>query len=414
LSHVLAEEQILQQIERLIDSEPFRSSEVQRRLLKYLAEKSLAGEAQELKEYTIGIEGIGRPTSYDPRRDSTVRLQVSKLRQKIAEYYLAAGQEDPVLIDLPKGHFKLVFSTREQPKAVSVGRSRTKWRALTAALAGGLLLSAALCTWLAISLSHLKSISATASLPPSLEEFWGPLAASSKPTLVCLGTPMFVKLGSTGIFRNSDINAWDAAQSSGLVTRLQRLFPGAKLEPWYVFTTLGEAGGAFMLGKTLSSRMPNLQLAHSTELSWEQIREDNVVFVGPNRFNLQISALPVQQDFAMESSGIRNLRRRAGEPAFFEDVAGENQSGLAYALISRLPGLHGDGNIIVLAGAGIPGTLAATEFVTTEAYAAEMLRRIRPAGGGLPRYYQIVISCKFNQWVPVEINYVIHHVLTPA
>ncbi len=257
----LAEEQVLQQIERLIDSEVFRSSELQRRLLKYLAEKSLAGEAEQLKEYTIGIEGIGRPTSYDPRRDSSVRLQISKLRQKIAEYYLTIGQDDPVLIDLPKGHFKLVFSTREQPGAVSVDRIQTRWRTLTAALAGALLLSAVLSIWLAVSLAHLKSAAAaTLSLPPSLEEFWGPLAASSKPTLVCLGTPMFVKLGSTGIFRNSDVNTWDAAQSSGLVSRLQRLFPGAKPEPWYVFTTLGEAGGAFMLGKALSSRMPNLQL----------------------------------------------------------------------------------------------------------------------------------------------------------
>lgn len=411
----LAREQILQQIQRVIDSEPFRPSEVHRRLLKYLAEKYLAGEAGQLKEYTIGVEGIGRPTSYDPRRDSTVRLQISKLRQKIAEYYLTAGQDDLVLIDLPKGHFKLVFSTREPTGAVSVDRSRTKWRTLAAALAGALLLTVALSVWLAINLARKERVADKAALPPNMEEFWGPLAASSKPTLICVGTPMFVKLNPMGIFfRDSNINAWNAVQSSGLVGQLRRQFPGATPEPWYVFTTLGEAGGAFMLGKALSGRMPNLQLANSTELSWEQIRADNVVFVGPNRFNLQIGALPVQQDFVMESFGIRNLRPRAGEPTFFEDIAGDNRSGLAYALVSRLPGLHGDGDIVVLAGAGIPGTLAATEFVTSEKYAAEMLRRVRLSSGRLPLYYQIVIKCKFNQWLPVDINYVVHHVVTPA
>ena len=410
----LAKEQNQQQIQRIIDSELLRPSEAQRRLLKYLAEKSLAGEAEQLNEYTVGIEGIGRSTSYDPRRDSTVRLQISKLRQKIAEYYLTVGQDDPILIDLPKGHFKLVFSEREPPGAVSVDRTQTKWRTLSAALAGALVLSAALCIWLAISLAHLKSVAATLVLPPSLEEFWGPLAASNKPTLICVGTPMFVSLGEPGFFRKSDINDWSAAQSSGLVSRLERMFPGAKPEPWYVFTTLGEAGGAFRLGRALSLRMPNLQLAHSPELSWEQIRADNIVFVGPNRYNLQISALPVQQDFAMESIGIRNFRPRAGEPAFFEDMPGENQSGLAYALVSRLPGLHGDGYIVVLAGAGIPGTLAATEFVTSEMYAAEMVRRVRLPSGRLPPYYQMVIKCKFNQWLPVEINYVVHHVVAPT
>ena len=95
----VAKEQVLEQIQRLIDSELFRSSELQRRLLKYLAEKSLAGEADQLKEYTVGTEGIGKPASYDPRRDSTIRLQISKLRQKVAEYYVGAGQNDPVVID---------------------------------------------------------------------------------------------------------------------------------------------------------------------------------------------------------------------------------------------------------------------------------------------------------------------------
>jgi hypothetical protein len=95
-------------------------------------------------------------------------------------------------------------------------------------------------------------------------------------------------------------------------------------------------------------------------------------------------------------------------------MPGENQSGLAYALVSRLPGLHGDGYIVVLAGAGIPGTLAATEFVTSEMYAAEMVRRVRLPSGRLPPYYQMVIKCKFNQWLPVEINYVVHHVVAPT
>ncbi len=225
---------------------------------------------------------------------------------------------------------------------------------------------------------------------------------------------MFVTLGSQGFFRDSNINAWSAAKSSGLAAKLERLFPNSKPEPWYVFTTLGEAGSAFLLGKVISRRMPNLQLANSTELSWEQISADNVVFVGPNRYNLQIASLPGQQDFAMESTGIRNMRPRAGEPAFYEDDTLENHSGIAYALVSRLPGLHGDGYIIALAGAGIPGTLAATESVTSEKYAAEMLKRIRLPSCRLPRYYQVVIKCKFNQWLPVEIDYVIHHVLTPA
>src|SRR5208283_4832782 len=70
----IAESEAREQIQRVLESELFRASELQRRLLRYLAEKSLSGEADQLKEYTIGVEGLGKPESYDPRHDSSVRL----------------------------------------------------------------------------------------------------------------------------------------------------------------------------------------------------------------------------------------------------------------------------------------------------------------------------------------------------
>src|SRR6185295_3926690 len=75
------------QVERLLASKTFENSEAHRRLLHYLSEKSLTGEADRLKEYTIGLEAFGKPESYDPKQDSIVRLQVGRLRQKLAVYY---------------------------------------------------------------------------------------------------------------------------------------------------------------------------------------------------------------------------------------------------------------------------------------------------------------------------------------
>ncbi len=83
-----------------------------RRLLKFLADKSIAGEADDLKEYSIATDGLGKHLTYDPCHNSAVRLQVLRLRQKLAEYYLEEGLEDPILIDLPKGRFRLRFEHR--------------------------------------------------------------------------------------------------------------------------------------------------------------------------------------------------------------------------------------------------------------------------------------------------------------
>src|SRR5581483_7275058 len=95
------------EVERILDSNTFRNSEALRRLLRFLADKRLAGEADQLKEYSVGIDALGKPPSYDPRQDSTVRIQVGRLRQKLAEYYRTEGKRNPLIIDLPKGRFKL-------------------------------------------------------------------------------------------------------------------------------------------------------------------------------------------------------------------------------------------------------------------------------------------------------------------
>src|ERR1051325_3317081 len=104
------------QIQRIISSKAFKTSEVHRNLLNYLADKSLAGEAQNLKEYTVGLDVFGKPASYDPRQESVVRMHVGRLRQKLAEYYRTEGAADPIIVDLPKAGIALTFEARPTPE----------------------------------------------------------------------------------------------------------------------------------------------------------------------------------------------------------------------------------------------------------------------------------------------------------
>src|SRR6202167_710148 len=101
------------QVQRIIQSKAFRTSEVHRNLLHYLAEKSLSGTADSLKEYTVGLDVFAKPASYDPRQESVVRMHVARLRQKLAEFYRTEGAHDAVIVDLPKGGFRVTFEQRE-------------------------------------------------------------------------------------------------------------------------------------------------------------------------------------------------------------------------------------------------------------------------------------------------------------
>jgi hypothetical protein len=91
------------QLRTLLASEAFRESERHRRLLEFLVESTLRGEADGLKEFVIAVEVRGRDVSFDPRIHSTVRVEVGRLRSRFVRYYAQAGAQDPIRFLIPTG-----------------------------------------------------------------------------------------------------------------------------------------------------------------------------------------------------------------------------------------------------------------------------------------------------------------------
>jgi TolB-like protein len=93
-------------LERLIASAAFRNSDAQARLLRYTVEAALSQPPPAgLKEYTVAVEALGRPASFDPRADSIVRVLARKLREKLARYYEHDGRQDAVRFEYSRGSY---------------------------------------------------------------------------------------------------------------------------------------------------------------------------------------------------------------------------------------------------------------------------------------------------------------------
>jgi TolB-like protein len=90
-------------LERLIASAQFRHSDAQAKLLRYTVEAALSPTPVVLKEYTVAVEALGRPTSFDPRVDSIVRVLARKLREKLARYYAHDGLQDSIRFEYSRG-----------------------------------------------------------------------------------------------------------------------------------------------------------------------------------------------------------------------------------------------------------------------------------------------------------------------
>jgi eukaryotic-like serine/threonine-protein kinase len=124
---------VLQQLERVLSSAVFRRAERSSALLRFIVEQTLDGQAERLKEYTLGAEALGRGESFDPRTDPVVRAEASRLRTRLEQYYETTGGSDPVLLTLPKGTYVPQFGPKPAateatasapPQEPQVGASR--------------------------------------------------------------------------------------------------------------------------------------------------------------------------------------------------------------------------------------------------------------------------------------------------
>jgi hypothetical protein len=368
------------QVQRIIQSKAFRTSEVHRNLLHYLAEKSLSGTADSLKEYTVGLDVFAKPASYDPRQESAVRMHVARLRQKLAEYYRTDGVNDPVIVDLPKGGFRVTFEPREVTADTVAVAAVTE-----VPPAGGhrkeIILSALLAVAVVCALllgvafwrqkeAGMGQAAAARDLSPSVQQLWEPILSSNRPLMICLASS-----GGEG--------------------------------------SSGTADGAFLLGEFLAHRKDNVVLTRTDQLAMPEVLMNNVIFLGAVQGNRQIGALSKDQPLVLEPNGIRNLKPKAREPAFIPDQAPGSGSEETHALITHVPGLYGNGDILYLSGNQISSTLAAVRALTDPTLAQVLVSKLKTPDGRVPRFYQMVLRVQSMDSMPIEISYMFHRDLTP-
>jgi adenylate cyclase len=109
---------VREELERLLASAEFVASDRLKEFLRFVVEHRLAGRADALKAYTIALEVFGRDSTFDPQTDPVVRMEASKLRRRLDRYYLGAGQDDPVRIDIPKGGYAPTFRYRTDTSGI--------------------------------------------------------------------------------------------------------------------------------------------------------------------------------------------------------------------------------------------------------------------------------------------------------
>jgi hypothetical protein len=74
-------------------------------VLTYVCGKYFEGAAEQIKEYNIAVDALGRPPHFDQKRDSIVRVEAHRLRKRLREYYEADGADHSIRIEIPSGQY---------------------------------------------------------------------------------------------------------------------------------------------------------------------------------------------------------------------------------------------------------------------------------------------------------------------
>jgi len=93
------------QLQRILASPTFVRSPRSAQFLMFCVSRRSAEQAIALKETTIAVEVFNRAPDYDPKSDPIVRVHARRVRERLEQYYRTEGNDDLVLIDLPKGTY---------------------------------------------------------------------------------------------------------------------------------------------------------------------------------------------------------------------------------------------------------------------------------------------------------------------
>src|SRR5262245_35610205 len=97
----------------LLDSGYLQRAPSLRRIFIYICTQYFEGKAEEIKEYNIAVEALGKPPQFDQKESSVVRVEVHRLRKRLQQYYATVGAGAAVEISIPEGSYVPLFVPRQ-------------------------------------------------------------------------------------------------------------------------------------------------------------------------------------------------------------------------------------------------------------------------------------------------------------
>jgi hypothetical protein len=371
---------IEQQVERLLQNPYFSHSRRFPMFLRFVVRHTLAGQADAVKERTLGIEIFGRDANYDTSSDPIVRVTAAEIRKRIAQYYQEPGHDVEIRVSLPPGSYVPQFhwpQTLPVPVSVNGTDSETLTELAVSVEAVALpprTIRSRKRAWLGISVAFIMLSAAVGgalwwrSLQRSaFDVFWEPILNSGDPVLFCIADQnQYTAIA----LRDAD----DPTHQTILKDNLSAV-------------VMDDLSPVVKVAGVLQAHGTKYSLKGEASTTLTDLRNGPTVFVGAfdNAWTLRLTK-SLRFHFANNAAMTRFWIADSNNPGRTDWLVDRAQQQATnnyrdFAIVGRFIDNNTGKVAIVAAGVARGGTIAAGEFLIDPAHLAQVLNASRAAAG---------------------------------
>jgi hypothetical protein len=386
-------------VQRLLRSPHFARADTQRRLLEYLWHH----RGENLSEYALAIEALGRSRSFDSSVDASVRVHISRLRRKLKDYYQEAAE--PEMLVIPTGTHQLLVidhlaslpTTAEVPAEATspaVDYHRRMWIAVALAIFFAIITSTLVTFWLLSSRGTPET--------PQPTQFWASFLKGNAPIKIILPTPVFFRFSNNYNLRlrSTNVNDFHSIQADPTFAALTEKMGTPNLDQSYTVTsdTLAAIDMARYLD-TVGMNKQRLSFEVTRDSNMMVLEQANVIAVGTHQtlqpFHQYVQAMNFS--LAHDETDVANAHPLPGELAQYNVLHESPERIVRPSIVALLPGRGPGLKVLLLQSRDTAAIVSLLSSGAGSNSVEEMLRK-----NGSPQFYEMVVETELENNHPLR------------
>lgn len=124
---IYSQTQVLEELQTVLQDAKFAAAPQMSAFLKFVVMQTLEGKADRIKAYTVAVDALGKPSTFDPQNDPSVRVLAKRLRDTLTAYYKRTT-DHTLMLKLNCGSYVPNFEpfVEEQTEVQPVTEAETK------------------------------------------------------------------------------------------------------------------------------------------------------------------------------------------------------------------------------------------------------------------------------------------------